>query len=156
MCNDDIASYGFAVRSESFGMLCTLLQKPSLVPYPWKWSSTFLSFQSIPSPPLPLSSHPPCINTFPALLWLWALVNTPCAQSSLHALCCLSCCLWVLHTQMLSSVFPPSLNPAPLTRLHPSWQKDTNHFNWQETWVHHPSSSLWMFILLSYYVSPFK
>lgn len=136
---DDIASPGFAVRSGSFWMIWKLLQESSLVPYLWKCSFAFFSLQSIPSPPFPVTS-PPYINTSPDPLWVLALVNTrPHAQSSLHALYCWSCCLWVLHTQMISSVFL-FLNPFPLTCLHPSWQNDTNHFNWRETWVPLPLS----------------
>lgn len=138
MC-DDVASSGFAVRSGSFGMTWKLLQESSLVPYPQTCSFPLFSLPFHPTLSLPL--HPPHQHISRSL-WSLALVKAPCAQSSLRALYCLSRCLWVLRTQMLSSGFFSFLNPVPLTCLYPSWQKDTNHFNWQETWVHHPSSSL--------------
>lgn len=90
MCNDDTESSGFAVRTGSFGMIWKLLQESSLVPYPWKCSFASFSLLSIPSPRY--------ISTSADLLWVLALVSTPCAQSSLHALHSLSCCLWALHT----------------------------------------------------------
>lgn len=101
---DDIASPGFAVRSGSFGWFESFYRN-----LPWFHifeGAPLLSFLFSPShlPPSPVTS-PPYINTSPDPLWVLALVNTLCAQSSLHALYCRSCCLWVLHTQMLSSVF---------------------------------------------------